>query len=80
MELYERWMKNCYNGGYKKSHSANGINYEIVEGADGWFSIWEFDIYRGYVPLIQAINLEKAIDYIVFREKVNFPLKALVPH
>ena len=47
----------------------NGIDYVFIVESDGWISIIERN-ECGYTPLLQAVNRQKAIEYIVMRETI----------
>ena len=57
---------------------ANGIDYIYEFLSDGWIAIWKFIDGLPWIPVIQAMNVEKADAYIHLTESVNFPLKRLV--
>lgn len=64
----------------KKRHlnrNANGINYRFEFEPDGWVSIYELNDSGLPIPVIQACNLEKAEEYIYFRERPNVPIVRL---
>lgn len=55
----------------------NTVDYVLITEEDGWISIIEASSIKGYVPLMQALNRDKAIDYCVFREPVPVPVNIL---
>ena len=56
----------------------NGIEYEFVEEKDGWISIYQIhDITRERIPCIQAINMDKALDWCSMRERPRIKLNVL---
>lgn len=67
----KKYLSEARNEGRAKIHHSNNIDYWFITEADGWISIIEINPDADYIPLIQACNIEKAEDYIAFREKVN---------
>lgn len=59
------------------NRSSNGINYLLVFEPDGWVSIYELNDGLPPTPVIQARSLEKAEEYIYFREPLNVPVTRL---
>lgn len=68
LELVENRHTNRY---------ANGINYRFEFEPDGWVSIYEQNAGGLPIPVIQACSLEKAEEYIYFRERPNVPIVRL---
>ena len=68
------YIQKARNEGRAKIHHSNNIDYWFITEMDGWISIIEVNPDAGYIPLIQACNIDKAEDYIALREKVNRPL------
>ena len=61
-----------------ESHSANGIDYKFEFMSDGWIGIYEYRDGLPWKPIIQACNLDKALEYITFREPVPAGVMPLV--
>jgi len=60
--------------GRARIYHSNNIDYWFITETDGWISIIEISSDAGYIPVIQACNIDKAMDYIVLRERINVPL------
>ena len=54
----------------------NGIDYTLITEPDGWVTIIERNL-SGYAVLLQASNLQKAIEYIVRREPLPVSVNIL---
>lgn len=70
----KKYLSKAKNEGRAKIYHSNNIDYWFITETDGWISIIETNSDAGYLPLIQACNIDKALDYITLREKVNMPL------
>ena len=54
----------------------NKIKYCLCELQDGWIAIFEINELNGeYIPLIQAYNMNKAIEYCQLREPIPVPVE-----
>lgn len=75
---FETWMQENYTGGYNENHSCNGLDWKLVEMPDNWIAIWQYNPYSGqYSPAVQARDIDKALDYIVLKERVDVPLERI---
>lgn len=72
---FEAWKKEqC-----KKvtTESFNGVEYKLCQRNDDWIAIFEYNILNGFVPLIEAKDIERARDYCFRREIVSVPVKKM---
>ena len=56
---------------------ANGFNYKFEQEADGWWSIYRYHECRGYIPLLQAKDLEHCKTYAELCEASPVVLRRL---
>lgn len=70
----ENWLKqNCVS---KKVISVNGIDWLLAIMNDTWVAV--FEKRNGeYIPIIQAMDEEKAIAYCSMVERLNFPCEKI---
>ena len=57
-------------------HYANGFNYKFIQEKDGWWSIYRYNGV-GYVPLLQAKDLEHCKTYADMCEACPVVLRRL---
>lgn len=51
----------------------NGVNYKLVEEQDSWISIYEINDGLPDKPLIQARDIEHALEFCELREPIHVP-------
>ncbi len=72
---FEAWKKEqCQK---VVTESFNGVEYKLCQRNDGWIAIFEYNILNGFVPLIEAKDIEHARDYCSRREIVSVAVKKL---
>ncbi len=59
------------------TESFNGVEYKLCTRNDGWIAIFEYNILNGFVPLIEAKDIERARDYCSRREIASVAVKKL---
>lgn len=72
----EKFIQEQTTGQYSTEFS-NGITYRFYTMKDEWIAVVEMHPYQGMIPIIQAKDKSKALDYIVFIEPVNVPIQVL---
>jgi len=75
---YKKLITERYNKYPKGDYSANGIDYALQVEPDGWVTVWEKNFPYNPIPLLQACDEDKAINYCIMREKLLFPINKLV--
>lgn len=57
---------------------ANGITWELEEGRDGWWSIYQIHpVTQARIPQIQARDLKHAYSYCAMIEPVTVPMQQI---
>lgn len=71
----DKWARKAH-AGPPKLQTINGRCYMFYPLPDGWIAVVE-DSQGDYIPITQAINLQKAVTYCTMIEPVSVPYEVL---